>query len=51
MLDLTKKYLDKGVIAMDIAGNEADFALNIFEESTPNLLQKCVEMKVPLTNK
>lgn len=31
MLDLTAKYLDKGVVAMDIAGNEAGFPLRLFE--------------------
>eukprot|EP01084_Bolivina_argentea_P034117 63132_1 len=49
MFDLTVKYLNKGVVGMDIAGNEADFPLHIFEQSTPNLLEKCVEMKVPMT--
>lgn len=49
MLKLTKKYLGKGVIGMDIAGNEADFPLKIFEQSTPNFLEKCSEMKIPLT--
>ena len=49
MLELTAKYLDKGVIAMDIAGNEAAFPLKIFEECTPNLLQQCTERGIPLT--
>ena len=31
MLELTQKYLDPGVIGMDIAGNEADFPLNFLK--------------------
>ena len=49
MLDIAAKYLNKGVIGLDIAGNEAGFPLNIFEDCKPNLLAKCVEMGVPLT--
>ena len=49
MLELTKKYLNNGVIGLDIAGNERDFPLSLFENSSPNFLSKCEEMKVPLT--
>lgn len=49
MLSIAQKYLNKGVIGLDIAGNEADFPLHIFEDCKPNLLAKCVEIGVPLT--
>eukprot|EP01083_Nonionella_stella_P183664 664341_1 len=49
IIDVASQYLGKGVIAVDIAGNEADYPLSIFEQHTPNLFATCVQKKVPLT--
>lgn len=44
-LEIARKYLDKGVCALDLAGAEAIFATEEFEE----LFSKAKELKIPFT--
>lgn len=45
VLDLAKEYLDKGVCAIDIAGDEGKYPMALFEE----LFKKAKEMNIPFT--
>lgn len=45
IIALTQKYLDKGVVAIDLAGDEAKYPTSKFEE----LFQTILEKKIPFT--